>query len=340
MIHDAIKKIVDMQDLTFEEAKTATQEIMCGEATPTQITAFLVGLRMKRETVEELAGAAFAMKAAATRINHSYACVIDTCGTGGDSAGTFNISTAAAFVAAGAGYAVAKHGNRSVSSKSGSADVLEALGITITISAEKVSACLEQAGIAFLFAPILHNAMKYAMPVRKELGIRTFFNLLGPLTNPACATAQVIGVYQKDLVEKFAQVIKLLGMRHAMVVHGQGLDEIALSGETNIAEINNGVINLLSIQPKDFGFPTAHIDEIRGGTPAENGQIILEVLAGVKSSRRNIVLMNAAAAILVGSRSANDTRASNLKEALHLAEQSVDSGAAMKKLEALRALTQ
>jgi anthranilate phosphoribosyltransferase len=259
---------------------------------------------------------------------------VDTCGTGGDASGTFNISTATALVAAGAGVRVAKHGNRSVTSKCGSADVMEALGVNITLPPARVAECLKEVGIAFLFAPAMHSAMKYVQPARRELRLRTVFNLLGPLTNPALASAQVVGVYSDDLVEKLAEALSMLGLRRALVVHGSdGLDEITITGPTRIAEVRDGQVRTYEVTPEEFGFTRAPIEAISGGDAAGNAAIIREVLGGKKSARRDVVLLNAAAALVAAG------RADHLGEAIAMAARSIDSGSATAKLEALVSFT-
>jgi anthranilate phosphoribosyltransferase len=296
---------------------------------------------MKGETVQEIVGFAEAIRAAAAPLHlHQESAVdvsgterdalVDTCGTGGDTSGTFNISTATALVAAGAGVRVAKHGNRSVTSKCGSADVMEALGVNINLSPARLAACLPEVGIAFLFAPAMHSAMKYVQPARRELRLRTVFNLLGPLTNPAQASAQVVGVYSASLVEKLAEALSLLGLRRALVVHGaDGLDEITITGPTRIAEVRQGAVRTYEVTPEEFGLNRASLGDISGGDAAENAAIIREVLAGKKSPRRDVVLLNAAAALVAAS------KADHLQDALPLAANSIDSGAAAAKLEAL-----
>ena len=339
MIKDAIKKIVEKKDLNFDEAQAAMDEIMGGSVSPVLIASFLVGLRLKGETIDEIAGAARSMRNAATTIAHNEKKVFDTCGTGGDGSGTFNISTATAFVVAGAGYTVAKHGNKSVSSRCGSADVLTELGVNIQIPPEKVSACLNEVGIAFLFAPLLHGAMKYAMPVRKELGIRTIFNLLGPLTNPAGASAQMIGVYHESLVETIARVLKRLGTKHAMVVHGQGLDEISTTGISHVCMVEDDAIKKIIIDPQQFGIPRATKEDLSGGDQHQNARHILDILSGKKGKRRDITVLNSAAAILIASKDAGDGRAKKLSDAFKIAVDSIDSGAAFEKLEKLIGFT-
>ncbi len=342
MITDALHRIANHgQSLSRDEARAVMAEILAGECTDAQIAALLVALHMKGETVEEIVGFAEAIRAAAAPLPiHQNSTVdvsgtgrdalVDTCGTGGDASGTFNISTATAFVVAGAGVRVAKHGNRSVTSKCGSADVMEALGVNINLPPTRLAACLAQVGIAFLFAPAMHSAMKYVQPARRELRLRTVFNLLGPLTNPARASAQVVGVYSLELVEKLAEVLSMLGLHRAVVVHGlDGLDEITVTGPTRVAEVREGSVHTYEVTPEEFGMKRAVIDDISGGDAAANAVIIREVLGGKKSPRRDVVLLNAAAALVAAS------KADHLAEALPLAARSIDSGAAAVKLEAL-----
>jgi anthranilate phosphoribosyltransferase len=342
MILDALHRIANHgQSLSREEARVVLSEVLTGKCTDAQIAALLVALHMKGETVEEIVGFAEAMRAAATPLSlHENSSVdvsdterdalVDTCGTGGDTSGTFNISTATAFVAAGAGVRVAKHGNRSISSKCGSADVMEALGVNLGLAPLRLAACLEEVGIAFLFAPAMHLAMKYVQPARRELKLRTVFNLLGPLTNPAHASAQVVGVYSLDLVEKLAEALSMLGVRRALVVHGlDGLDEITITGPTRIAEVREGTLKTYEVAPQDFGLTPASIEEIAGGDAPANAALIRAIVNGDKSPRRDIVLLNAAAALVAAG------RADHLAEALPLAARSIDSGAAARKLTAL-----
>jgi len=340
MIQAAVAKLVEKDDLTFEEAQETMAEIFGGRATPAQIAGFLTALRMKGETAAEIAGCAEAMRKAATRIHAKSAVVVDTCGTGGDKQGSFNISTAAAFVVAGAGFTVAKHGNRSISSQCGSADVLEALGVKVDPGPAVVEKCLNEVGIGFLFAPAFHPAMKHAMPVRKELGLRTVFNVLGPLTNPAGANAQVIGVFSPKLVDVLAKVLAHLGTKHALVVHGAGHDEITLSGKTLAAEIADGRVRKRVITHKDFGLKAVPQGALRGGDKVENAAIIRRIYSGEKGPQRDAVVANAAACILVGARASGRKDVKNLKDARRLAEASIDTGAAAQKLESLARLTQ
>ncbi len=334
MIQEAIQKLVGGRGLTREEARGVMDQIMSGGATDAQIGAFLVALRCKGESVDEIAGCAQAMREKATRVQTSRDPVIDTCGTGGDGSGTFNISTTVAFVAAGAGLCVAKHGNRAMSSQCGSADVLQALGVNIEISPDKVGKCLDEAGIGFLFAPLLHGAMKHAIGPRREIGARTVFNALGPLTNPAGARRQLIGVYDGDLTGKLAGVLHELGSERAFVVHGSdGLDEITLTGMTRVAELNAGSIETYEIRPGDLGFDEAGVEELKGGNAEENAGILLEVLDGGKGPRSDVVLMNAAAAIAAGG------LASSLEEGVDRARSAISSGRAREALEKLKGVS-
>jgi anthranilate phosphoribosyltransferase len=346
MITDVLHRLANhRQSLTRAEARSVMTEVLNGKCTDAQIAALLVALHMKGETVEEIVGFAEAIRAAATPLQlqgqpvldasgTERDALVDTCGTGGDASGTFNISTATAFVAAGAGVRVAKHGNRSVTSKCGSADVVEALGVKIDLPSERIAACLDQVGIAFLFAPSMHSAMKYVQPVRRDLRLRTVFNLLGPLTNPAHATCQVVGVYADDLVEKLAEALSMLGLRRALVVHGSdGLDEITITGTTRIGEVRDGAVHTYEVTPEEFGLQRATLDAIAGGDAAFNASLIREVLAGKKSAHRDVVLLNAGAALVAAG------RADHLRDAIPLAALSIDSGKAMEKLEALIAFT-
>jgi len=347
MIVEALHRIANHgESLSRDEARGVMSEVLAGKCTDAQIAALLVALHMKGETVEEIVGFAEAIRQAATPLKVAgnstidvsgteRDALVDTCGTGGDASGTFNISTATALVAAGAGVRVAKHGNRSVTSKCGSADVMEALGVNISLPASQIAACLQEVGIAFLFAPAMHSAMKYVQPARRELRLRTVFNLLGPLTNPANASAQVVGVYSDDLVEKLAEALSMLGLRRAMVVHGcDGLDEITIGGTTRVAEVRDGQVRTYEVTPEEFGLKRAPIESISGGDAAENARIIQEVLAGKKSPCRDVVLLNAAATLVAAG------RANLLSEAMPMAAKSIDSGAARSKLESLVAFTQ
>ena len=331
MIKEAIAKVVEGKNLPEKEMVSLMEEVMGGEATPAQVASLITALRMKGETVEEIAGAAKVMRQKATRINAENFVVVDTCGTGGDRSKTFNISTTAAFVVAGCGIAVAKHGNRSVSSGCGSADVLEALGINIELRPAEVEECLKKVGIGFLFAPLFHEAMKYALGPRREIGIRTIFNILGPLTNPASARAQVLGVYDPALTSIMAKVLGRLGSTHAFVVHGSdGLDEITITGETKVSEWYKGRVRNYTIKPQDFGIKKGRLKDLLGGGPEENAKIMVDILEGKKGPKRDIVLLNAAAAIVAGG------EAKGFKDGIKLAKESIDSGAAKRKLEALR----
>jgi anthranilate phosphoribosyltransferase len=336
-----IEKVEAGSDLSRLEAEVAMEEILSGRAAEDSIVSLLSALRTKGETVEELVGFARAMRRHATpifpegtsRSSRPDEPLVDTCGTGGDASGTFNISTAAAFVAAGAGVFIAKHGNRSISSKCGSADVLEALGISLDVPPERIGAAIREIGIGFLFAPAMHTAMRHAMPARRRLG-RTAFNLLGPLTNPAGARAQVVGVYSDKVVEKIALVFAELGVDHAFVVHGSGgLDEISLSGETTVGEVHRGVVRIYEVTPEDFGLERAPLDAISGGDATHNAALIRAILAGERGPRRDIVVANAAAAIVASG------RAPDFLEGALMADQSIDSGEARKKLDALIAFT-
>ena len=330
MIKEAISKIVKNQDLTESEMIEVMNEIMTGAASPGQIGAFITALRIKGETVDEITGAAKVMRDKATKIEVKGKKVVDTCGTGGDEAMTFNISTAAAFVAAGAGLTVAKHGNKSVSSRSGSADVLKALGVNIEAEVAKVEKCLAKIGLGFLFAPMLHGAMKYAAPVRREIGIRTIFNILGPLTNPAGARCQVVGVYDDSLTDILGKVLANLGAEHAFVVRGEdGLDEITLTTETKVTELKHGKLRTYHIKPEDFGFKRCKPEDLRGGGPEQNAEIILSILKGKKGPQYDVVLLNAAAAIVAGG------MAKSLEEGISTARGSIDSGAALERLNKL-----
>lgn len=329
-INEAISALTRRIDLTREQAVIVQRILMTGQASPAQMAAFLTALHMKGETVEEITGFAMTMRELATPILAKRRPLVDTCGTGGDQAGTFNISTAAAFVVAGAGVAVAKHGNRSATSKCGSADVLEALGVNINATPEVVAHCIDTVGIGFLFARALHGAMKHVGPVRAELKFRTIFNILGPLTNPAAADGQVMGVFSTALVEPIAQVLSHLGARHAFVVAGaDGLDELTLTGPSQVGETRDGAVSLYEVTPEDVGLERAEIATLRGGDAEENAQILRDVLAGAGGPRRDIVLLNAAPAIVAGG------LAASLADGVRMAAESVDSGAARAKLETL-----
>ncbi|HWY22981.1 MAG TPA: anthranilate phosphoribosyltransferase [Candidatus Acidoferrum sp.] len=353
MILDALHHVANHgQSLERAEARGVMAEVLAGNCTDAQIAALLVALRMKGETVEEIVGFAEAIRAAAIPLPISVAgdasasgaldlsgtgrdalaesSLIDTSGTGGDACGTFNISTATAFVTAGAGVRVAKHGNRSISSKCGSADVMEALGVKIQLAPERAAQCLREIGICFLYAPDLHSSMKQVQKVRRELHLRTMFNLLGPLTNPARASGQVVGVYALEMVEKVAEALSMLGLRRALVVHGlDGLDEITITGPTRVAEARDGIVRTYEVDPEEFGMKRATLADIAGGDAAENAAIVREVLSGTKSPRRDVVLLNSAAALVAAG------RVHHLADGIPLAAQSIDSGAAAAKLAAL-----
>jgi len=356
MILDALHRLAnpvsdESPSLTRAEARDVMADVLGGKCTDAQIAALLIALRMKGETVEEIVGFAEAIRAAAAPLpigrNDALAVsgtgrdalldepfdassLIDTSGTGGDASGTFNISTATALVTAGAGVRVAKHGNRSISSKCGSADVVEALGVNIQLSPERAAQCLREVGICFLYAPNLHPAMKQVQAVRRELRMRTMFNLLGPLTNPARASGQVVGVYSLDLVERLAEALSMLGLRRALVVHGlDGLDEITITGPTRVAEARDGSVRSYEIEPEEFGIKRATLQEIAGGDAIENAEIIRAVLRSEKSPRRDVVVLNAAAALVAAG------NADHIAEAIPVAIQSIDSGAAAAKLDAL-----
>ncbi|MBO0911346.1 MAG: anthranilate phosphoribosyltransferase [Acidobacteria bacterium] len=352
MILEVLDRIVNQcQSLSREEARAAMGEVLSGNCSDAQISALLVGLHMKGETVEEIVGFAEAIRAAAAPIpvranslvdssGTGREALVDTCGTGGDAAGTFNISTATAFVVAGAGVRVAKHGNRSstakidaagTGSKFGAADVMEALGVNIQLPPARIAECLEEVGIAFLFAPAIHSAAKYVQNVRRETRLRTVFNLLGPLTNPAGASAQVVGVYALGLVEKLAEALSMLGTHRAFVVHGlDGLDEITITGPTRVGEVREGQVHTYEVEPEEFHIERAGLEEIAGGRDAvENAAIVRRLLGGHKSAKRDVVLMNAAAALVAAG------KATHLEQGVTLARDSIDSGEAAAKLEAL-----
>ncbi len=334
-IQEAIAKVIEGADLSRDEMTDVMNQIMSGEATDAQIGAFLIALRVKGECVDEIAGAASVMREKATPIATKHDVIVDTCGTGGDHSGTFNISTTAAFVAAGAGLCVAKHGNRAATSQSGSADVLSALGVSIEASPETMSRCLDDVGIGFLFAISLHGAMKYAIGPRREIGARTIFNALGPLSNPAGATRQVVGVYSAALTETLAGVLATLGAERAFVVHGSdGLDEMTLTGPTRVSELKNGSVSTYDVSPGDFGLAQAPADALKGGDADYNAEITRSILNGEEGPQRDIVLLNAAAAIVTGD------KARDLNEGVQVAAEVIDSGKALEKLDALVAASQ
>ncbi len=339
-IKQAIAKVVLRQDLSEEEMVGVMNEIMGGEATPAQIGSFITGLRMKGETVEEITGAVRVMREKATPIASGVNVgqgdvLVDTCGTGGDGSGTFNVSTTTAFVVAGAGLPVAKHGNRSISSHCGSADVLEAAGVSLDLSPEQVGKCIQEIGIGFLFAPALHGAMKHAIGPRRELGIRTIFNILGPLTNPAGANVQILGVFDRELIEPLAQVLGKLGSKRALVVHGEGnLDELTVTGITHVADLHNGQVTTYSVSPEEVGLSMANLDDLRGGTTAEESASQLRaVLGGEKGAKRDMVLLNSGAALMAAG------LCDDLKAGITRAAEVIDSGRALEKLDLLVAFS-
>lgn len=336
MIREAIARVIEKTDLSEEDMVAVMNEIMGGEATPAQIGAFITALRMKGETIEEISGAAQVMRQKATRIATGVAVdrgeiLVDTCGTGGDSSGTFNVSTATAFVVAAAGIPVAKHGNRSISSRCGSADVLEALGVNLDLTPAQVGSCVQEVGIGFLFAPMLHGAMKYAIGPRREIGIRTIFNVLGPLTNPAGANVQLLGVYSPALCEKLARVLGRLGSLRALVVCGAGnVDELTLTGESDVAELADGGVRTYTVRPEDAGFTRCSLVDLAGGdSPEESAAILRDVLDGKKGPRLDMVLLNSGAALYAAG------KAATLKEGAAQAAELIASGAALARLDSL-----
>lgn len=331
MIQEINEILAQGRNLTPDQMQAAMEEIMIGRVETPKIVEFLNRLNKKGQSIEEITAAALVMRRYASKIHTDKEVILDTCGTGGDKLGTFNVSTAVAFVASGCGITVAKHGNRSVSSLSGSADILEALGININMSPEKLEKTLNEIGIAFLFAPNLHPAMKYAMPARKELGVKTIFNLLGPLTNPAGATHQLIGVYAKLLTEILANVLAKLGTAHSLVVYGEdGLDEITTTAPTFVSEVYKGKVKNFEVTPEDFGFKRAQVEALKGGSASDNAQILLDILKGKTGHGRDIVLLNSAAAIYTAD------KVNSIKEGIALARDSIDSGKALEKLELLK----
>lgn len=341
MIVEALQKVIERKDLSPEEAFMAMEEMMSGQASSAQIAAFLTALRCKGETVTEITSFARAMRekvcpvrvrsrVGASNCRTDETGLVDTCGTGGDASNTFNISTAAAFVVAGTGLQVAKHGNRSVSSRCGSADVMEALGVDLTLTPEQVGACIDEVGIGFLYAPLLHTAMRHVMTARQQMRVRTVFNILGPLTNPAGASAQVVGVYEARLTDLLARVLNELGSRRAFIVFGlDGLDELSLASESRVSEVKGGQVHTYTVSPEDFGLPRAPLSELQGGSATENAQIITRILRGEDGPKRDVVLMNAALAIIAGG------KAHDFREGVELAARSIESGAAMEKLRRL-----
>jgi len=335
MIQEAISKLIEKEDLSLDEATTVMDEIMSGKATDAQIAGFLVALRLKGETIDEITACASVMRKKASRIKpKNQDQLLDVVGTGGDKSGTFNISTAAAIVTAAAGIPVAKHGNKGVSSKSGSADVLTALGINIDLDPKQVEKCIDEVGIGYMFAPKFHGAMKYAIGPRKELAVRTIFNILGPLTNPAEAPYELMGVFDESLVEPLAEVLGKLGCKHALVVHGNGLDEISIEAPTKVAEYKDNHVTTYEIKPSDFNIKLAELKEIQGNSPEENAKIILDILnQKEKGPKRDVVLLNAGAAIYVAG------KADSIQAGIDIAKNSIDSGKALETFNNLKAWT-
>jgi len=334
MIQKAIERLIDRQDLTRAEVVAVMEEIADGGSTPAQVGAFLAALRLKGETVDEITGAAEVMRARVDRVRVDRDVFVDTCGTGGDGRHTFNISTGAAFAVAGVGVCVAKHGNRAVSSRAGSADVLAALGVNVDAPKDVVERAIAEVGIGFLFAPRLHPAFKAVAGIRRELGVRTVFNLLGPLANPAGARYQVMGVYEARWVPVLGGVLAKLGTRHAFVVHGEGMDEIAVTGMTHVCEVRDGTTERYAMVPEDMGLPRHPIESLAGGDASENARILRHVLDGQRGPPRDAVLANAAAALVSAG------AASDLRHGVRLAAESLDRGAAYEKLRQLAAVTQ
>ncbi|MGV6857407.1 MAG: anthranilate phosphoribosyltransferase [bacterium] len=334
-LNEAIQCMLDRQDLSRDEMVSVMRKVMTGEATPAQIGGFLIGLRMKGETIDEITAAASVMRELATHVQVEKDNLVDTCGTGGDASGTFNVSTASAFVVAAAGGRVAKHGNRSISSKSGSADVLEEAGVNLALTPEQVAECIDKLGVGFLFAVNHHGAMKHAIGPRKEMGVRTLFNVLGPLTNPAEAPYQVLGVFSLEMVEPLAQVLKALGSKHVLVVHAEdGLDEISISGATYCAELKDGEVTPLTLHPEDLGVKPSSLESIKVSTAGESLAMIRQALSGEDSPAADIVAMNAGAAIYVAG------LANSLREGVERAREVMGNGAALTRLEALAKKTQ
>lgn len=334
MIKEAIAKLIKRADLTTAEIELTMEEIMTGQASAAQIASFLTALRMKGETIDEIVGAAAVMRKHATKIKTKHPVILDTCGTGGDEAQTFNVSTIAAFVVAGAGIPVAKHGTISVSSRCGSADLLKSLGVNIEAEEDIVSKCLDEAGIGFLFALKLHKAMQYAIGPRRDIGIRTIFNMLGPMTNPAGAAHQLLGVYDARLTEPIAKALGRLGSRHALVVHGEdGLDEVTTTGDTQVSELKERLVRTFKVSPADFGIKTARPEDLKGGDPDHNAKIAMDVLNGKKGPQYDIVILNAGCAIYASDKTAD------IGEGIKMAEKSIASKAALGKLERLKEAT-
>ncbi|MBW2567999.1 MAG: anthranilate phosphoribosyltransferase [Deltaproteobacteria bacterium] len=335
MFRENLNKIIQGENLNETEISQMITEIFSGNITDAQIGAFMAALATKGETFEELAGAARAMRRKAVRVQVSAPIVVDTCGTGGDASQTFNISTTTAFVVAGCGITVAKHGNRSISSKCGSADLLETMGVKIDINPEIVEEAIQEIGIGFLFAPLYHGAMRHVAKARKEVGIRSIFNMLGPLTNPAGANCQLLGVYAPELTEMFANALRLLGTKRAFVVHGHdGLDEISVCAPTRISELNDGLIRTYDITPEQFFGNQANHKDLTGGDPEKNAEITRKIFNGEKGPKRNVVLINASAALVAAG------KAKDFEEGISLAKASIDNGAAAEKLDRLAKFTQ
>ena len=331
MIHEATEILSRNSDLSSSQMQVVMEEIMTGKAPTSEIVSFLTALNHRGETVDEITAAVKVMRRHATKVQVNKDVILDTCGTGGDKKGTFNVSTAVAFVASGCGVCVAKHGNRAVSSSCGSADILEVLGININMNKEQIELCLNEVGIGFLFAPNFHPAMKYAMPARKQMATKTIFNILGPLTNPAGATHQLVGVYEKKWTETLARVLGNLGTKHALVVHGEdGLDEVSISTKTFISEAHKGKILNYQISPEDLGLEKAEPKDLAGGTAVDNARIIMEILKGKPGPKRDIVILNAAVALYTAD------KAKEIKEGITLASESIDSGNALIKLDLLK----
>ncbi len=333
-IKKAIQEVIESRDLTQGAAYEVASQIMSGQVTDAQIAALLISMRFKGETIDEITGFARAMRQKAIAVNCVSIDLVDTCGTGGDRSGTFNVSTLSGIVAAGAGCKVAKHGNRSVSSQCGSADLFMELGVKIDMPPERVGRCIDEHGIGFLFAPNHHHAMKYAIGPRREIGVRTIFNILGPLTNPAGAKRQLIGVFDGRLTEAMASVLRKMGSEHVLVVHGEdGLDEITLTSPTKVTELKNNQIHNFTLSPEDFGLMKVSLDAIRGGDPSINARIALDVLQGKSGAPRDMVLLNAGAVIYLGG------KAASIREGVNVAAEAIDSGAAFEKLESLRQIS-
>ena len=334
MIKEAIEKAVSGHSLSLEEAAAVMREIMDGEATPAQLGAFLTALRLKGETAQEIAGMANVMREKALKVQVD-GTLVDTAGTGGDGKGSFNISTAAAFVAAASGLKVAKHGNRAASGSCGSADVLEALGVKIDLGPEGVKRCIEEVGFGFMFAPAFHPAMRYAAPVRREIGIRTVFNILGPLTNPAGAQCQLLGIADSSLGAVMAEALKLTGSQHSLVVHGQdGLDEFTLGANTQVWEVRDGSINSYTVSPEELDMPRVSVEELKGGDQEQNARILRRLFQGEQGPVRDVVLLNSAAVLMIGG------KASALRDGIGLARDAIDSGQALNVVDALVKLSQ